>query len=137
MGCPDKRQLKSFLLGGLVSEEIDSVASHCDGCLTCQKSLETLAGTTDTVVDAIRRGMPQRLPFVDETQCSAIMEQVLAEAAIPNGSEEHTVPGNGDRLGQYQILEKLGCRRYGNRLQSSSHKAKADRRFEAAARTSA
>lgn len=106
MDCPTESELSSFVMGELSAEEIPRVAAHCEECDDCQVALETLAVHSDTVLDSIRRGMPD-MPFTTEEPCLSVSKRTLLEAEASGGFGP-TILSTDDQLGQYRIIEKLG-----------------------------
>ncbi|MFK7820092.1 MAG: hypothetical protein AB8G99_15330, partial [Planctomycetaceae bacterium] len=101
MDCPSESELSSFAMGDMSNEKISCVASHCEQCPDCQESLETLAVSSDTVLESIRRGMPN-MPFIAEEPCLSLLERTTLEAESAVGSEAKVL-SKDDQLGQYQV----------------------------------
>lgn len=91
--CPDLAVLEKLSLGRLSSVEIEAIAPHLEACPQCQ-----------TVLTALERAGAQ-------ATLQRRMKQVSGEAAPPtpsfvSGRREFAAPP--PRLGQYELLDKLG-----------------------------
>lgn len=119
--CPDKKELLAWLQD--LSEEPDpGFTSHIDGCVACQRVLEEHCldqerqvsdPSGSDLLDDLRCPPPD-CDFERETDCERAA--FLAEAMMnPPGTHEESsrspdllMRPEPTRLGQYQILERLG-----------------------------
>ncbi len=112
--CPTQDELKSFSAGRLPDELAIELGRHVDQCSPCQRTLETLADSGDTLVLAMQRPAPaddyQREPGYQrvESAIAAIGRDpsFVARPVSPTGAatQSHEL----GIVGQYRLLEKLG-----------------------------
>jgi hypothetical protein len=128
--CPGREQLSGYVLGLLPEGAIEQIAEHVEHCHECEAAVQTLEGTPDTVLSALRQPAPAD-PVLAESACLRAVEQIRAlandsdSAAPPTSSALDTArpPASDDRLdflapanapdelgrlGSYRILKKLG-----------------------------
>jgi serine/threonine protein kinase/formylglycine-generating enzyme required for sulfatase activity len=113
--CPDRSRLESLLAGSLSEAEQGAVTEHVEGCASCQKTLEILAGTSreeqarhladppPTLDPALKQVMSDALS--GETQAAEVRtggDEALAFLAPPRE------PGHLGRLKHYEVLELVG-----------------------------
>ena len=121
--CPDRDQLRDYLVGKLPDDASDSLASHLESCPECQAGLATLADADDTLVARLR-GPVAADPFLDEPECGQAIARAKAvgdgaggrrsalgakrhcrSARRAAGTSEPSLP---QQLGEYQLIERLG-----------------------------
>ena len=118
--CPSSEQLKALLDGSLTEPEQTLLQGHVDGCVTCQKALESLvAGTEswDAAVGHLRGELaPPDAAILSEAIRNLKADEFI-EASSRGGSaamkpldflEPSDRPGSIGRLGVYEVSEVVG-----------------------------
>jgi hypothetical protein len=114
--CPVPDDWQHHLDGTLPAARENEMTAHLSGCLTCQKTVETLAAGGDTLLNVA--GQVGREP----ADATPALRDVLAN--VPNPFAEPTVKGRADvdfsfleppttpgelgRLGHYAVLQLIG-----------------------------
>src|SRR5437764_102006 len=104
--CPPADQLSAYVVGKLPPELLEAVASHLDGCPSCESSLHLLEQLTDPLLAGLRQAVPAQ-PWLSEPQLKTALGQAEALSGDSAPSIAHAVPHPG-RLGPYELLEKAG-----------------------------
>ena len=117
--CPDAASLQGLLQGALSPEEQARLTGHLDTCVTCQKTLEVLAGSGALPAAAPQPGQEppaagsayQRV--VEELKHRGIEPETILQpsAATANGLDflsPPEEPGHLGRLGPYEVTEEIG-----------------------------
>lgn len=118
--CPEPAALHGLLQGVLAPEEQARLVSHLDTCLTCQQTLEGLAGGSQSRSEAVRH-------LAGDQPAAGLAYQQALEEIKGKGPEPVTVlkptasasdaldfldppeePGRLGRLGPYEIIEEIG-----------------------------
>ena len=137
--CPSRERLLAFALGRLPDQDSDAIADHLDQCVACESVSATLDGVTDTLVDLLREGYHQSKSD-EEPECQQAIARIktirVGDSTIDSNASrtDGTEPTILGSLGEYELLEKLGRRRDGGRLQGPAHQAQATRGAQGAAR---
>src|SRR5437764_7190416 len=122
--CPPPRTLERLLAEQLAGAERDSVETHVEGCAPCQERLEALLDAQtlrEAPPAAAHRGEPGPQPaerFLARLRRlppprSAVIEFVSPPADGPRPTRPDAAWGGaawleGGRLGQYEVLGRLG-----------------------------
>lgn len=105
--CPSRDALSGFVLGNLSPQSIEAIGQHIDTCVICQKALDTLDALEDSVVADLKepvRPCPADPQLEEQIRRAEEISQVVWQR--PKADElEESLPA---RLGQYEILEKIG-----------------------------
>ncbi len=111
---PDADQIRGYLLGKLPASAIDDVAGHVEHCPECESTIVALGAVSDTVVAQIAAAKPAAESAPPE---SDVLRQALqrvmefgntAQSGDRMPSPEVVAAGAGERIGVYQLLDKLG-----------------------------
>ena len=112
MNCPDRNVLLAFRTGELSETVAEGVISHVSLCPDCQTTLHALGNADDTLVVKLRSPAVEA-PFKDEPQQAESLARAMA--IVPGGPPlsdrppvETLAAADLGRLGEYQILAKLG-----------------------------
>jgi serine/threonine protein kinase len=118
--CPESKQLRGLLEGGLARELETQLADHLSSCGRCQRVLESL--TAQIAADVGQQLRPGRsVPSMSEGLQQAI-QQLLYWTPLPEMAEESNwteemllrsldpspTPGHLGRLGAYEVVAILG-----------------------------
>ncbi len=108
--CPDAARLLAFTSGGLSEQSLETVSQHLDQCTTCETAVAALENTSDSLIERIRRPAdePAVLQEPEFEHAVALAMAVGDDPSFASGGgakAEETLP---ERIGQYQILAKLG-----------------------------
>ncbi len=112
--CPSRERLFDYAVGRLSDDASEVLASHLDACSTCQTMLAALDDASDSLVARLRCPVPDD-PLLVEPECGVALARAKAVAGRPAGTSggaaqrrqgPFPVPG---QLGEYQLLEELGC----------------------------
>ncbi|MFL5243879.1 MAG: tetratricopeptide repeat protein [Gemmataceae bacterium] len=116
--CPSPRILERLLAEQLNSQERDSVETHVEVCDDCQTRLQGMIPPTQQQVATAAESENESDPAEPAEEFMSRLRQILpttshAEVSLPSGVAPGRVLGDaawreGDRLGQYEILGKLG-----------------------------
>ena len=112
MNCPDRNVLLAFQTGELTETTAEEVISHLSVCPDCQTTLHALGDAEDTLVAKLRSPAVED-PYKDEPQQAELMARAMAIVAggLPVSDRPPTetpAPADLGRLGEYQLLAKLG-----------------------------
>jgi len=113
--CPDGEILQAFVAGKLAAGVLENVASHVGTCANCQAQLETLSDRPDSLAGRLR-GAKVADSYANETECRRAIDRAAAMPVASIAQEQPakekpaspTVPRNFKRLGDYEIIAKLG-----------------------------
>ncbi|NQT14883.1 MAG: protein kinase, partial [Planctomycetes bacterium] len=112
-GCPNREELFALLVGTLREDSAEAMIIHVDSCEACRAALETFDEADDTLVARLRQPAAEHA-CLDEAEChsaidraGAVVERSLSTTTRP-GAGTTTGLGQGGRLGEYRLLEKLG-----------------------------
>src|SRR5262245_53476940 len=94
--CPTDHQLRAYDLGELPGDEIDSVAEHLARCPGCVDRLASLTGPDGSFPSG-----PAEVPADIEYQRAVAILAACSPATRP-------LPGVGDTLRDYRLVEKVG-----------------------------
>jgi serine/threonine protein kinase/formylglycine-generating enzyme required for sulfatase activity len=116
--CPSQERWKEHLDGNLRADEEAVLTEHLDGCAACRKTLETLAGGSDSLLGVARQAGEATEPS------TPALHEVLAQfqspksetQAEPTGARDDSLafltasarPGFLGRLGPYEIQAVIG-----------------------------
>ncbi len=106
--CPTPADLAAFARGDLPSAAIDEVASHLEGCPSCDRAAEQLDAVVDPLA-AVLRGLAAAPPADGRTGTWSAGLAAAAETVGP--TSERTLPPADARprwFGGYEVLEELG-----------------------------
>jgi len=108
MNCPDRNVLLAFQTGELSETTAEEVISHISVCSDCQTTLHAFGDAEDTLVAKLRNPAVED-PYKDEPQQAELMARAMAlvVGGLPI-SAETLAPADLGRLGEYQLLAKLG-----------------------------
>jgi len=113
--CPTRCQLVDFVLGKLDEHDEEVVSKHLHQCAQCAALVERLeAEVSDELLRLLRRSGSGE-PFPEESECRQVLNRLKSLLSGPFGfaltqrqtelREERRPP---QRLGQYEILERIG-----------------------------
>jgi S1-C subfamily serine protease len=113
--CPDRTRLESLLAGALTDAEQGPITEHVEGCESCQKTLDVLAGNSGEE-QARRLADPPALP---EPALKQVMRDALGgetQAADARTEDDAALAfltppresGHLGRLGHYEVQKVLG-----------------------------
>lgn len=105
LACPDRDELADYLLGNLPEEAAVQLEEHLAGCPACEQTISDMDGVSDTLIAGLRRRPAQEsVALLSDPAFLAVVER--ARAVGPG--ESIPAPGPPRRLGEYELLEKLG-----------------------------
>ena len=113
MNCPDRKVLLAFRTGELSEAVAEEVISHVSVCADCQTTLHVLGNADDTLVARLRSPAVDD-PYKDEPQRAELMARARvivnsgAASLSDQPSTETAAPAALGRLGEYELLAKLG-----------------------------
>ena len=112
MNCPDRSTLLAFRTGELSEADAGEMISHISACPNCQGILQTFGDADDTLIAKLRSPAVAD-PYLDEPQRAELMARAMAIVAgsSPVSDQrpaETQVPVELSRLGEYELLAKLG-----------------------------
>jgi serine/threonine protein kinase len=109
--CPDRSQLLAYQTGELSQPAAGALIEHISSCPRCQAELQTVRDG-DTLAAKLRSPAAAS-PYLAEPQCQALLRGAKAmvdgtgvPATLSSPSAAAVLPG--ERLGEYELLEKLG-----------------------------
>ena len=111
--CPGEEQLRAYVLGKLPEDMAEQTERHLQVCQACEATAESLETQGDSLVEQIREPPPDDA-YLAEPQCqvAVVKAKLLAGKAVPEeGQPRDLAPGQPadlGRLGEYQLLAKLG-----------------------------
>ena len=107
--CPSREELFALAVGTLSEDRVEELFEHVGTCAECRGTLGTIDEAEDTLVARLRR------PAVESRYAAEPQRrELIARAkALVAGHDETTGdllarPAELARLGEYQLLEKLG-----------------------------
>jgi uncharacterized protein (TIGR03067 family) len=112
--CPSRESLFDYAVGRLPDDASEVLASHLDACTSCQTTLATLDDASDSLVARLR-GPVADDPLLAEPECAVALARAKAVAGRHTAADSpparrrqgpFPVPS---QLGEYQLLEELGC----------------------------
>jgi serine/threonine protein kinase len=113
--CPDRLRLESLLAGLLSEAEQGAVTEHVEGCESCQKTLDILAGNSREEQARRLADPPTTLdPALEQVMHDALSGETQAAEARTGGDESLAFldpprePGHLGRLKHYEVLELVG-----------------------------
>lgn len=107
--CPTRDVLSAFQNGALPTEELEAVGMHLNNCPTCESLMHAVAASADPLVLSLR-DLAGSAPTPDEQRLRDEMrtlEQELDEV-LPGAANGQAALPMPSRLGEYQLLEKVG-----------------------------
>ncbi|HMC66535.1 MAG TPA: serine/threonine-protein kinase [Gemmataceae bacterium] len=117
--CPTHEELSAFAVGKLPGNALDQISEHTAGCDHCASTLDALADNTDPLLRELRQ--PVEGHAADEAEVQRVVALVERIGASTGSPEAERTPSPGEpatatfvpepefgRLGQYELLEKLG-----------------------------
>jgi len=111
--CPGRDELLGLATGTLPHESAEHLLDHVSSCSMCEAALETINGADDTLLGLLKASRP-RDPYEGEVPRGEAFSYAKAmpvraletdERAPDERAFEAVTP---KRLGEYEILEKLG-----------------------------
>jgi serine/threonine-protein kinase len=116
--CPPRERWKEHLDGNLPAADEAVLTEHLDGCATCRKTLETLAGGSDSLLGVARQAgdaTDAATPALQEV-LAQFQSPTLETQAEPTGARDDSLafltpsvrPGFLGRLGPYEIQAVIG-----------------------------
>lgn len=106
--CPSREQLSGYALGTLPEDQAESVAEHVETCAACDATVDSLESQGDSVIDHLRQPGPIP-PEIDSPECQEAIVRAEAIALCHDTSPEASSAALvGQRLGEYDLLGKLG-----------------------------
>jgi tRNA A-37 threonylcarbamoyl transferase component Bud32 len=103
--CPTPEELSNFVLGRVSRRALDRVAAHVERCKSCQEALQALDAVADPLLSSLRR------PGSGDRPTDSLPGAVVAAAA--RAAAAPAWPGEGRRLGKFELLERLGVGAFG------------------------
>src|SRR5437870_5776327 len=102
--CPTRELWQEHLDGTLPPVEQAALTEHLDHCADCRKTLETLAGASDSLLALARKAGEKT------AESTPALEQVLGQWQAPSTSETQTETGadRDDSLAFLAPAEKPG-----------------------------
>ena len=97
--CPSRDQLAGYSSGTLPPEEATGVARHLENCPSCEVTIETLAASTDTLIEMLR---------TPTLSAESDLGQLLKEAAKLIGQHKPSTMTAPKQLRDYKLLEQVG-----------------------------
>ena len=113
LNCPTRDTLFDFLVGKLSDFESEALSEHLEACASCQAALATLDDAGDSLVSRLLYPR-QEDQLLKEPECAVALAraEAVAQAVAPSGdrpgAEAADQPPVPARLGEYELLEKLG-----------------------------
>jgi uncharacterized protein (TIGR03067 family) len=130
--CPSKERWQEHLNASLPADQDAVLTEHLDSCASCRKTLETLAGGTDSLLDVARQAgeaTDASSPALKEivAQFQAPSEPTQAE---PSGAKDESLAfltpsektGYLGRLGHYEVQTIIGKGGFGIVLKAFDEK---------------
>jgi serine/threonine protein kinase len=108
--CPAREELHAFHVGTLVDDRSEALIEHISTCPGCQATLETLGTAGDALLERLRSPAPCD-PYEEEPDCQEAVAtiQAMAETTLTVAARPPVpAPATPSRLGEYEVLEKLG-----------------------------
>ena len=124
--CPSDEQLRDFTIGKSPLELHEAIEAHLDNCAQCESTLLKLGDVSDELMAAIKCPVPAN-EFANETGYQRGLELVRnigrewSQQTAASARDSETDKPQLTQLREYRLLEQLGRRRHGNRLQSPAH----------------
>jgi serine/threonine protein kinase len=111
MKCPNHDVLLAYHTGGLGEAAAMKVIPHISVCPDCQADLKTLGDAADTLVARLRSPAVED-PYAGEPQQAELAARakgiVVANPWVPATRARPLGPAGLGRLGEYELLAKLG-----------------------------
>ncbi len=115
LACPDAEQLRDYILGKLPEDVAQETERHLQACQACEATAVGLETQVDSLIEEIRQP-PSDDPYLAEPQCQAAVARakLLAGKLVggqpkdPAPSQPAAQPDSLGRLGEYELLAKLG-----------------------------
>ncbi len=111
--CPPPDQLRAFTLGELPEESCEEISAHLDRCPACEDIVVHIERESQAVLTGV--GQPAAAcGFASEPQYEEALAHVKSLAATSDAAVPATpapsppLHGEPKRLGDYELLEKLG-----------------------------
>jgi serine/threonine protein kinase len=130
--CPPLERWQEHLDGTLSVDEQAVLTEHLNGCADCRKTLETLAGGSDSLLDVARQAgaaTDASTPALHDVlaKCQVPPSETQAE---PKGARDDSLsfltasekPGCLGRLGHYEVQEVIGKGGFGIVLKAFDEK---------------
>lgn len=115
--CPDERELKAFLNGGVDDARIDAISNHIESCQTCCDALETLFDRasgehTGRAAEASGKPTADAGPF-QHPACLEFVERIKQRSGTGDAANSQAFLDTGglrpgSRIGRYELLQTLG-----------------------------
>ena len=128
--CPNRETLYGYLTGTIPESEAESVAVHVAGCAECEQTLQALEELSDSIISALRQPVPHEL-YLEEPECRDVLqrlrslEMVRPEPEVAKTESLEPKPRRRiRRLGDYELLKKLGQGGMGTVFQARHTKLK-------------
>lgn len=105
--CPTTAVLTDYSIGNLPAASLNAVALHLERCPHCLKNLQGVDDSLDPLLAELRQ--PDGAELLDEEELRPVLERLEGLC-----SDRHSIldaPAGvrvGERLGPYEILERLG-----------------------------
>jgi hypothetical protein len=105
--CPSREVLSDLALGKLPMDAIDVIGQHVESCPACQSALESLDNLEDSVI-ADLKGQTNPLPPDPQLQEQIREAEQISHVVWHEQSPQPPEEPLPERLGQYQIIERIG-----------------------------
>jgi formylglycine-generating enzyme required for sulfatase activity/tRNA A-37 threonylcarbamoyl transferase component Bud32 len=111
--CPAKEQLRDYILGNLSEDVAEQTERHLQACRACELTAESLETEVDSLIEQIREPLSND-HYLAEPQCQVAVARaklLVEKAASEEGQPQDLAPSQPadlGRLGEYQLLAKLG-----------------------------
>lgn len=113
--CPHHGLLIGYALGTIPEEQAEAVAEHVETCAACEATVEGLESEGDTVVNCLRRPTPPPAE-TDSPECREAIARAEAIVGVRRDRQDRaparglgaSAVAEGERLGEYELLDKLG-----------------------------
>ncbi|NUQ63567.1 MAG: zf-HC2 domain-containing protein [Pirellulales bacterium] len=112
--CPDKSKLAAYLLGTIPEADAETIISHLEQCPSCEATVESMEGLSDTLVSGLRRPVVND-PFPQEPEYQQAIAELrgLGVGGVAGPAAEGVEAAEGTQLAlgkldEYRLLEKLG-----------------------------
>ena len=112
-GGPSDLQLSKYLLGTLVESKSLIILAHLNICRTCEATIKSLEGISDTLICQLRQPLPRDL-FLRENAYQRLLDALHSPYQSPTQATGGSVPHPDDfptdwqQLDEYRLMEKLG-----------------------------
>ena len=75
--CPDREQLRGYLVGTLPEEQAEAVAAHLTSCAKCRRTVDALEGLPDAMIGALRQ-TADRDAYSEEPEYKEALQRLRA-----------------------------------------------------------